>query len=120
MRELFVLSAVALLAAGCGERADYDIAEVAPDEHLTGEHEHHHHNGHEHAEAEGDGEISGAGENRHVHEAGVRNHGTQWFFNQPWAAPFIWNKIIRDSVILLLLAAAVVLFSRLAGRRWQR
>jgi len=120
MKRISALLALLLLMCGCGEKADYDIAEVAPDEHLTGEHAHHHHHGHAHAEGEDGRDISGAVENRHVHEAGVRNHGTQWFFNQPWAAPFIWDKILRDSAILLVLAAAVLLFSRLAGRRWQR
>ncbi|MFO7949613.1 MAG: hypothetical protein R6U36_04510 [Candidatus Fermentibacteraceae bacterium] len=119
MRRPFVLLAVALLAAGCGGKADYDIAEVAPDEHLSGEHGNHH-QGHDHGGDDVERDISGAVENRHHHEPGVRNHGTQWFFNQPWAAPFIWDKIVRDSVILLVLAAAVLLFSRLTGRRWQR
>jgi len=120
MRPLPALLAVLLLTAGCGEKVDYDIAEVAPEEHLTGEHEERPQDGHDHSGDDGEGEIYGAVEHRHHHEPGVRNHGTQWFFNQPWAASFIWDKIVRDSVILLVLAAAVLLFSRLAGRRWQR
>jgi hypothetical protein len=46
-----------------------------------------------------------------LHDAGERNHGTGWFFNQPWAATFIWSKIVRDTVILLVLAAVVFLVS---------
>jgi hypothetical protein len=109
-------SAVALLFfTGC--RTDYDIEEVAPSEFLEssggGEHAHE-----ESAVAEQDSstvdehmEESHAG---HVHDAGARNHGTQWFFNQPWAAPFIWGKLLRDSVIFLLLAVTVFLVT---GRR---
>lgn len=46
-----------------------------------------------------------------LHDAGERNHGTGWFFNQPWAATFIWSKILRDAVILLVLAVVVLLVS---------
>ncbi len=109
------LSAVALVFfTGC--RTDYDIEEVAPAEFLEssggGEHVH------EEAAAAEDSstvdehmEESHAG---HVHDAGARNHGTQWFFNQPWAAPFIWGKLLRDAVTFLLLAVAVFVVT---GRR---
>jgi hypothetical protein len=123
MRPLPLLVAAVLLALvpGCSGRADYDIGEVAPEDHLTGEagqHEHDHH--HEHADGHHEHDeagLSGSAGSRHVHEAGVRNHGTEWFFNQPWAARFIWGKLARDSAVLLLLAAAVLWASRLAGRR---
>lgn len=65
----------------------------------------------------GDPESSGL----HVHGAGERNHGTGWFFNQPWAATFIWGKMVRDSIILLLLAAAVLFVSgRVTGGKGGR
>jgi hypothetical protein len=53
----------------------------------------------------------------HQHDAGARNHGTEWFFNQPWAASFIWPKMLRDSVLLAALAAAIYLVSRRLTRR---
>ncbi len=138
-----IISAALLLAvAGCFDRVDYDVAEVAPEEHLGEDHDHDHEHGHageadhahdhehtgdcDHGHDDGDGEaqapdsvtagrLSGGG--MHIHEPGERNHGTQWLFNQPWAAPFIWPKIVRDILILLALAGAVLLASRLAGRR---
>jgi hypothetical protein len=104
------------LLAGCGERIDYDAAEVAPEEHMygPGEHAHHHHAGHPGESAE---EMTGA--RGHVHAAGVRNHGTVWFFNQPWAARFIWGKMLRDSAILVALALGLLAVSRYVhSRRW--
>ena len=53
----------------------------------------------------------------HLHEAGQRNHGTEWFFNQPWAARFIWGKMVRDSVILIALAAGILFLSRYRRKR---
>ncbi|MCK5840685.1 MAG: hypothetical protein KAH31_00845 [Candidatus Sabulitectum sp.] len=132
IRYVFLFTIVFLSFSGC--RTDYDIADVAPVEFLdSGEnhehlHEHsdnetpgeHDHNGHtdvktvdehsidEHVEA------SHAG---HDHASGTRNHGTQWFFNQPWAAPFIWGKLFRDSVIFLGLAVAVFFFSNRKRRK---
>ncbi len=120
MRGLYAILALVLMAGGCGGKVDYDISEAAPEEHLDGEGEDHHHGEHDHAEDEVGRDISGAVDNRHHHEPGVRNHGTQWFFNQPWAATFIWGKMLRDAVILLALAAGVFLVSRLFRRRWQR
>lgn len=119
MRRYPIVTVILLLLASC--RTDYDIGEVAPVE-FTGvsvehadscsecsEEEHVHH----HEEAMTGIEDVGAPE-RHVHEAGQRNHGTVWFFNQPWAASFIWGKMLRDSVILVVLAAVILLLS---GRR---
>jgi len=118
MRRVVVLlfPAVALLFfTGC--RADYDIEEVAPADFLESSvHEEHAHE--EAAAEEADSsrvdehvEESHAG---HVHGAGARNHGTQWFFNQPWAAPFIWGKLVRDALIFLLVAVIVFVVT---GRR---
>ncbi|MCD4848491.1 MAG: hypothetical protein K8R76_09880 [Candidatus Aegiribacteria sp.] len=103
---LIVLLALIFLT-GC--RIDYDLEEVAPPEHLGEIHDHEH--VHEHDS------TSISGSNRHVHEAGARNHGTGWFFNQPWAARFIWSKMIRDTVILVLLAAVILLASRYRLRK---
>lgn len=50
----------------------------------------------------------------HQHEAGVRNHGTEWFFRQPWSDTVLWGALARDSLILAGLAAAVTMVS---GRR---
>ncbi len=126
-----ILISAVLLSLAC--KADYDIEEVAPPEHLGTDHhdeldecEHedaeHVESDHEHeAETAEPGsvheesheidvsEISGS--NRHVHDAGQRNHGTGWFFNQPWAASFIWGKMLRDSLILLVLAAVILFVS---------
>lgn len=101
-----------LLPAGC--RTDYDIEEVAPSEHLDEEqaHDDHDHLLEEHDHEDEDAGLTGS--DRHVHESGERNHGTEWFFNQPWAASFIWGKMLRDSLILLVLAAAITILS---GRR---
>ena len=123
-RTLPVLAAALLLLGwGCSRSVDYDIEEVAPKQHVGGDHDHHHgHEGeHAHHDCDHDAEaVSGSASSMHVHEAGVRNHGTEWFFNQPWAARFIWGKLARDSAVLLLLAGAVMYISRLAGRRWRR
>ncbi|MCD4776140.1 MAG: hypothetical protein K8S15_08860 [Candidatus Aegiribacteria sp.] len=106
-----------LLSLAC--KTDYDIAEVASQEYLGATHHHETHDSdHEAVEQDSvddenhEDDASGiAGTDRHVHDAGQRNHGTGWFFNQPWAASFIWGKMIRDTVILLALAAAVLLVS---------
>jgi len=113
---VFILSL--LCFAGCA--TDYDVAEVAPEEHLDQEHHHSdvetcedceddHGGSSEEPHHEGDSSPSG-----HNHGSGVRNHGTQWFFNQPWAAPFIWSKLLRDGLIFLLLA---VLLFLITGRK---
>ncbi|MCK4806117.1 MAG: hypothetical protein KAT09_00650 [Candidatus Aegiribacteria sp.] len=116
-----ILITAVLLSLAC--KADYDIKEVAPPEHLGLEHHHEHdETDHEH-EAEtvelgsvhdeshehDVSEISGS--NRHVHDAGERSHCTGWFFNQPWAASFIWGKMVRDAVILLVLSAVILFVS---------
>lgn len=132
---VFLITIVLLSFSGC--RTDYDISDVAPseflesgesqehlhepaDEETTDEHDNHNH---EHTDGEtGDEhsideqvEASHAG---HNHAAGTRNHGTQWFFNQPWAAPFIWGKLFRDSAIFLGLAVAIFFLS--SRKRRQR
>lgn len=122
-----------ILLTGCTDRIDYDIEEVASEEYLRG------------ADmvasiqeagasdaslyrmydqtflcvsAEtGDGDDIENSGNLHEHGSGQRNHGTEWFFNQPWAATFIWPKMIRDTVILILLAAGVLTVSSLLRRR---
>jgi len=112
----FLLMISAILMCGCYE--DYDVEEVAPSEHLVST------EGHdcsddepgEHSpidetspEASVPGHSSG-----HSHGVGERNHGTQWFFNQPWAAPFIWGKLARDGSVFLALSVVIFLVS---GRR---
>ncbi len=119
MCTLFI-SLVLLAFVGC--RTDYDIADIAPTEHLESAEHHGHDHDHEHVDGEtGDEhsvdehvEDSHAG---HAHSSGNRNHGTQWFFNQPWAAPFIWGKLFRDALIFLGLAAGIFLIT---GRRRKR
>ncbi|MBD3369750.1 hypothetical protein GF402_05225 [Candidatus Fermentibacteria bacterium] len=107
---------LSLAASGCGKRIDYDVGEVAPPEHLSGPDEHPHHQHDQHG-AESAEQMTGA--RGHVHTPGVRNHGTMWFFNQPWAARFIWSKILRDSAILVGLAILLLLLSRhVHSRRW--
>ena len=139
MKYLTLIILLALISlTGC--KADYDIEEVAPPEHLGEIHEHDHvhtetedHHGRvhedddeecsictethdqEHVHEHEDAAISAS--DRHVHEAGERNHGTEWFFNQPWAARFIWSKMIRDTVILAVLAAIILLASRFRLRK---
>ena len=120
-----VLAALAvLLACGCTESLNYDIEEVAPAEFLSGEEEDCHDpecDGHDHGHDEGEHDAGVSdleeGTGVHRHGAGVRNHGTQWFFNQPWAASFVWGKMLRDSIILVVLAALVLLLPRFARRR---
>ena len=108
MKHLILIIVFTLISlTGC--RIDYDIEEVASTEYLGETHEHEH--VHEHDSTA----ISGT--DRHVHEAGARNHGTEWFFNQPWAASFIWSKMIRDSAILFILTAIILLASRYRLRK---
>ena len=47
-----------------------------------------------------------------MHAPGQRNMSTAWFFNQPWAATFVWGKMIRDSLLLLVLAFVIVFATR--------
>ncbi len=124
---LTILISAALITAGC--MADYDIAEVASPEHIGSAHHeetdecmdecetHAAEHAHEHEDTHDNGFSAAAGSDRHVHSAGERNHGTEWFFNQPWAASFIWGKILRDSIILLLLAAAILFVSGYRKKR---
>ncbi len=131
-----VLITSVLLSITC--KADYDIEEVTPSGHIgTDSHDEHEecevcddaeHHDHEHEadsaatvllheESDEHDALEMAGSDRHVHDAGERNHGTGWFFNQPWAATFIWGKMVRDIVILLVLSAAVLFMS---GHRRKR
>ena len=103
-----ILLFILLVFTAC--RTDYDIAEVAPSEYLDEEHtecELSEESESEHSIDE-QAEESHAG---HDHAGGTRNHGTQWFFNQPWAAPFIWGKLFRDAAIFLALAVAIFFIS---------
>ena len=131
-----MISALLLLPA-C--RTDYDIQEVANPQHLGTDHindcdecededAEHVHTDHEHDADIGEPDLLRdesdehnasviSGSDRHVHDAGQRNHGTGWFFNQPWAASFIWGKMIRDSVILLILSAAILVVSGYLKKR---
>lgn len=116
---ILTLFSTLLLFTGC--QTDYDIADVASAEFLDSEehvsHDHDNSDGecveesHEELSVNDHVEDSHAG---HDHAPGASNHGTQWFFNQPWAAPFIWKKLFRDGGIFLALAVAVFIIS---GRR---
>ena len=117
-----ILTSVTLLIAGCTEKIDYDIEDVAPAEHLRGEDEHLHTGEEIHDECctdvhEETDELEGIHAGVHQHESGMRNHGTEWFFNQPWAASFVWGKMMRDTVILLLLATALFLIPLFRRRK---
>lgn len=130
-----LLGACLLLA--CAE-VDYDIAEVASPAYLGLEEEHDHEHSAEHSGTEATTmnpyplydastlcirresppeELVGAETDSEmcIHASGERNHGTEWFFNQPWAASFIWGKILRDSLILLVLAGGILLLSHPAS-----
>ena len=119
---------LSLLFINCN--LDYDIEEVAPAEHLSSEHDHDHSD--EHADKEECPECDSTNDHDHItadmdeehiteevddshaghnHAEGARNHGTEWFFNQLWAAPFIWGKLFRDSLIYLVLAIALFIFT---------
>lgn len=124
MRIRLLFAAALLALSGCVE--DYDVAEVAPEEHLDEEHHHeegdyceecHDDHAHDHADEEGVHHSGDATPSGHSHGSGVRNHGTQWFFNQPWAARFIWGKLARDGAMFLLLAGIIFFLS---GRRRRR
>ena len=115
---VFIIVSFMLLSLSC--KADYDIAEVASQEYLGDTHHHDetHDTEHEaveqdslHQESHEQDTLGITGTDRHVHGSGQRNHGTAWFFNQPWAASFIWGKMVRDSVILLILAAVILFVS---------
>lgn len=125
-----ILLAAVLLSMAC--KTDFDIEEVASHEYLGTDHhdEHDEHDecyhehdadtaepGSVHQESDGHDSSEITGSDRHVHEAGARNHGTGWFFNQPWAATFIWGKMVRDSVILLVLAIAILVVSGYLRKR---
>ena len=131
------LITIVLFSMAC--RTDYDIEDAATPEYLGTDHDdecdecenedaEHTHTEHEHEtdtadpgsiheESDEHDALETSGSDRHVHEEGVRNHGTGWFFNQPWAASFIWGKMVRDIVILLSLSAAVLLVSGYRRKR---
>ena len=117
IRYIHLLAFSLLAVFGCAKIADYDIDEVASPEFLDEEvHEHHH----EHAQVEvhdDEHDLEDTHTGLHHHDTGVRNHGTQWFFNQPWSASFVWGKMLRDSAVLLVLAAALFLFPRLKRKK---
>ncbi len=69
-------------------------------------HDHEHH-----GSTEGD---IGAGPDLHLHPPGEQNHGTVWFFSQPWAVPYSWRPMLRDSFVLL--AAALAVYAIPVGR----
>mgnify|MGYP002663977484 CR=1 FL=1 len=71
------------------------------------------HEGHDHGAAHEAGQEAFEPAMHH-HPEGERNHGTEWFFNQPWAYREGWGPIARDSAILAAAACCVFLFS---GRR---
>ncbi|NOQ23442.1 MAG: hypothetical protein GQ565_12455 [Candidatus Aegiribacteria sp.] len=133
---VILITAVLLLLA-C--KADYDIEEVTPPEHTGTDHHDEHdeceHEHPEHVESSHEHETEAAepasvheeshehdvlemsGSHRHVHAAGEKNHGTGWFFNQPWAASFIWGKMLRDALILLVLSAVILFLSKYRRKR---
>lgn len=47
-----------------------------------------------------------------MHAPGQRNASTAWFFNQPWAARVIWGKMLRDTILLLVISSVLVFLSR--------
>ena len=128
-------------------KVDYDIDEIAPQEHLNSEHnnEHNHEHNHEHTDEEECPECNSEhtdedvcpecdsvqldsedvniteqvddSHSGHNHAAGARNHGTEWFFNQPWAAPFIWPKLFRDALIFLALAVVLFVVTARKGKK---
>ncbi|MCK5785575.1 MAG: hypothetical protein KAH54_03340 [Candidatus Sabulitectum sp.] len=119
-----------LVLSACS--TDYDVTEVAPAEHLVTDE----HAGHDHApgepcyetDIESEQPLTGeettsideereAAHAGHAHDEGDRNHGTQWFFNQPWAAPFIWGKLVRDSLVFLALAVGIFFATRKRSKR---
>ena len=57
-------------------------------------------------------ESASANRGSPMHAPGQRNMSTAWFFNQPWAATFIWGKMVRDSLLLLVLAFVIVFITR--------
>lgn len=112
---LFACSMLLAATTACAPAGDYDIAEVAPDSFTgAGVHEDHHDAGHDHLDADSTDHETETG--LHLHPAGERNHGTTWFFNQPWAATFVWGKMFRDSIILLALAGVISLASSRRSR----
>ncbi len=71
------------------------------------------HAGHAHGEAPEAGQEA-FDPVMHLHPSGEQNHGTEWFFNQPWACSEGWGTIARDSAILSAAACCVFILS---GRR---
>ncbi len=117
MMRVILLSFLVILTLSC--RTDYDIEEVASSQYLGEDHDHHGDaaalDDDTHNTESDEHEMSGT--DFHEHAPGVRNHGTMWFFDQPWAASFIWGKMIRDTVILLVLSAVVLTLSGLRRKK---
>jgi len=143
---LFTIVSMIFVGLGCLDKVDYDIEEVLESESTTGdhdgdvcpecsivhedEHEHDHDEDifpecdivHEDDDEHEDGiadpeKVDLSTVELHQHDQGVENHGTEWFFNQPWHSSFIWGKMLLNSVILLVLGVIVLFASRYAARR---
>lgn len=53
----------------------------------------------------------------HMHPAGEENHGTEWFFSQPWASRERWRYLARDSALLSGMACGILLISGARRRK---
>lgn len=77
--------------------------------------------GHEHdtGDAREEGAIDSAdfGTDLHLHPPGEENHGTEWFFSQPWATPERWRFMVRDSLVLASAAGGIMLLSGMRRRK---
>jgi hypothetical protein len=51
-------------------------------------------------------------QNSPMHAPGQRNASTAWFFNQPWAARVYWGKMLRDTIVLLVLTGIILFVTR--------
>lgn len=76
---------------------------------------HSHQPGEDHCDACAD--SAGFGPDLHLHPPGEENHGTNWFFDQPWANPERWRFMARDSVVLASAAAGIMLLSGIRRRK---
>ncbi len=53
----------------------------------------------------------------HMHPEGEENHGTEWFFSQPWASRERWRYLARDSALLSGMACGILLISGARRRK---